>query len=265
MLTNYHTHTTFCDGKSTAEEVVLSAISRGFDAIGFSGHGYTAFDFSYCMMDMNAYLTEIRRLKEKYKKDIEIYAGVEEDAFYPLPRADFDYVLGSSHYFYVDRVYYPVDSNYACLEKCLSVYCGDILRMAEDYYSSFVRYIHTYRPDIIGHFDLLTKFDEQHPLFFKNEEYCKIAVRFACEAAKSGAIFEVNTGAISRGYRTTPYPHVDILHALKKEGARVILCSDSHKADTIDCAFSEAKALLRSCGFSSVVNLYHGEFVDEAI
>lgn len=26
MLTNYHTHTAFCDGKNSAEEMVLSAI-----------------------------------------------------------------------------------------------------------------------------------------------------------------------------------------------------------------------------------------------
>ena len=32
MLTNYHTHTTFCDGQSTVEEVVLTAIEKGFDA-----------------------------------------------------------------------------------------------------------------------------------------------------------------------------------------------------------------------------------------
>ena len=91
MLTNYHTHTTFCDGKNTVEEVVLSAIERGFDAIGFSGHGHTAFDFTYCMMDMDAYLAEVHRVREKYKKEIEVYAGVEEDASYPLERGKFDY------------------------------------------------------------------------------------------------------------------------------------------------------------------------------
>ena len=46
MLTNYHTHTTFCDGKSTVEEIVLSALAKGFDAIGFSGHGFTTFDYT---------------------------------------------------------------------------------------------------------------------------------------------------------------------------------------------------------------------------
>ena len=265
MLTNYHTHTTFCDGKNTVEEVVLSAIERGFDAIGFSGHGYTAFDFTYCMTDMDAYLAEVRRVREKYKKEIEVYAGVEEDASYPLERGKFDYILGSSHYYRVNKIYYPVDSNYGCMEKCVSVYRGDALRMAEDYYRSFVSYILTYRPNIIGHFDLLTKFDEQHPFFLPNAEYRAIAVRYALEAAKSGAIFEVNTGAISRGYRTVPYPNEDILHALKKVGARVMITSDSHQKETLDFAFDDAKQLLRSVGFTSTVHLYHGAFVDVAL
>ena len=34
---DYHTHTTFCDGKCTAEEMVCAAISFGMDEIGFSG------------------------------------------------------------------------------------------------------------------------------------------------------------------------------------------------------------------------------------
>lgn len=262
MLTNYHTHTTFCDGQSTVEEVVRSAIAKGFDAIGFSGHGYTDFDYTYCMMDMDAYLAEIRRVAEKYKKEIEVYAGVEEDASYPLPRDKFDYILGSSHYYRVDHIYYPIDSNYGCLEKCKEIYENDALRMAEDYYRTFSTYINTYRPDIIGHFDLITKFEEQHPFFFVTDEYRDIAVRYALEAAKSGSIFEVNTGAISRGYRTTPYPHEDILHALKTAGARVMITADSHAADTIGFAFDDARHLLREVGFTSSVHIYRGAFVD---
>ena len=38
MKTNYHTHTTWCDGKDTPEAVVVAAIEKGFYAIGFSSH-----------------------------------------------------------------------------------------------------------------------------------------------------------------------------------------------------------------------------------
>ena len=64
MITNFHTHTTFCDGKSTAEEVVRSAIEKGFTAIGFSGHGVTGFDPGYCLKDIDGYRAEILRLQE---------------------------------------------------------------------------------------------------------------------------------------------------------------------------------------------------------
>ena len=33
MKTNYHTHTTWCEGKDTPEAVVVAAIEKGFDAI----------------------------------------------------------------------------------------------------------------------------------------------------------------------------------------------------------------------------------------
>ena len=262
MLTNYHTHTTFCDGKNTAEEIVLAALDNGFDAIGFSGHGYTPFDTRYCMKDVDGYLLEIARLKEKYKKDIEIYAGVEEDAGHPLDRMRFDYVIGSSHYLRHGKAYYPVDSSYAYIKECITLYDGDTLRLAEDYFSTFCDYLNAHTPDIIGHFDLLTKFDEQDPAFLHDPKYRAIALKYVRIAAKSGAIFEVNTGAIARGYRTSPYPHAELLFALKNEGARVMLSSDSHNKDTLSFGFEDAKALLREIGFTSSVHLYHGAFAD---
>ena len=37
---NFHTHTTYCDGKETAEQMVQAAIAKGFTRLGFSGHGF---------------------------------------------------------------------------------------------------------------------------------------------------------------------------------------------------------------------------------
>ena len=49
MLSDFHVHTTFSDGKHTPEEMILSAVEKGMTAIGFSDHSYTAFDESYCI------------------------------------------------------------------------------------------------------------------------------------------------------------------------------------------------------------------------
>ena len=35
-----HIHTTYADGKDKPEEIVVEAINRGFDSIGFSEHSY---------------------------------------------------------------------------------------------------------------------------------------------------------------------------------------------------------------------------------
>lgn len=261
MIANYHTHTTFCDGKNTPEEIVMQAIEKGFDAIGFSGHGYTPFDLRYCMQDTEGYLREIERLKVKYKKDIQIYAGVEEDAFYPLDRSKFDYIIGSSHYFHINGQYFPIDSNYDYFKKCLEAFHYDIPRLAETYYQSFCAYIKSRKPDIIGHFDLITKFDEiDTPRFLNNAQYKQIAAKYTAEEAKSGCLFEVNTGAIARNLRTRPYPSEDLLYILKKAETGVVLASDSHTIETLDFGFADAKAYLKEIGFKYVYVLLDGAF-----
>ena len=71
---NYHTHTTFCDGTDTAEDMVRAAIALGFEHLGFSGH----LDY-FAHVDVLRYFAEIRRLEEKYRADIEILCGIELD------------------------------------------------------------------------------------------------------------------------------------------------------------------------------------------
>lgn len=266
MITNFHTHTTFCDGKSTAEEVVRAAIDKGFSALGFSGHGYTAFDPGYCMHDYDGYIAEVKRLQKAYQEKLDLYLGIEEDALSLVDRRQFDYLIGSSHYLLIDGKYYSVDSSREASKTCLECFGGDAAAMAEAYYRAFCSYIAVRKPDIIGHFDLITKFDEMdEPIFLGNPDYEAVAEKYITEAAKSGCIFEVNTGAISRGKRTTPYPSEKLMYRLKKLDARLILSSDSHHAQTLDCAFDETKAQLREIGFRKLMTLTRDGFAEYAI
>lgn len=261
MLTNYHMHTTFCDGDNTAEEMVLSAIDKGFSAIGFSGHGYTDYDLRYCVKDEQGYRETVLSLKEKYRDKIQIYLGIEEDSYCYTDRDKYDYIIGSCHYFCVNGKYYPMDSSHTHFKKCPELFDGNPLKMAEAYYSNFCDYILKRKPDIVGHFDLITKYDEmEESIFLNNPEYHKIAEKYLKEAIKSDCIFEINTGAIGRGYRQSPYPDVNLLHILKKNDCRIILSSDSHSTDTIDCYFSETVEILKDIGFTHTYVLYDGEF-----
>jgi len=261
MLSNLHTHTTFCDGNDTSEAVVLSAIEKGFASIGFSGHAYTGFDLRYCMKNTEAYISEINSLKEKYRGKIQVYLGTEEDAFHPVERSKYDYIIGSSHYFLKDGVYYPIDSSHEHFKRCLDAFEHNLAQMAENYYSTFCEYILKRKPDIIGHFDLITKYEEVgEPYFYSLKEYNAIAEKYARVALASGSIFEVNTGAISRGLRTRPYPSESILRTILKEGGRITLSSDSHSKDTIDCFFKESRQMLKDIGFKTAWFLNNGNF-----
>ncbi len=265
MLSNLHTHTTLCDGKNTPQEMVLAAIEKGFSSIGFSGHGCTDFDLSYCLKDMTAYIHTIRELQERYRSKIEIYLGVEEDMWSPLPnRSEFDYIIGSCHYVQINNAYYPIDCGVDKLKECIKLFDGDTLKLADSYYRAFCEYIRTRKPDIVGHFDLITKYDELDASQFLNlPAYQALAEQYLKEALKSDCFFEVNTGAIGRGYRTSPYPSAELLHVLKINGGKPVLSSDCHTADKLDCFFTEAKAMLRDIGFEYVYALSKGTFIKE--
>ena len=81
IKTNFHTHTLLCDGTDTPEELVEAAIAKGFDALGFSGHCYTAYDESYCMSPEGTakYKSEIERLRKKFEGKLSILCGIEQD------------------------------------------------------------------------------------------------------------------------------------------------------------------------------------------
>ena len=265
MLTNYHIHTNFCDGKDLAEEIVLTALEKGFDAIGFSGHGFTEEDLSFCMKKTEEYIEEVKRLKEKYAKQIQIYLGVEEDCRQYVNRKDFDYIIGSSHYVKVDGEYYSVDHNQEGLLNNLKIFNGDSIAYAKSYYERVVSYILKRKPDIVGHFDLITKFDDIEKIFLEDEKYNKLAESYLLQALKSQSIFEVNTGAMARGLRNYPYPAENLLYLINKNDGKVMINSDCHFKEKIDFQIKESKIMLKEIGYKYVYVLYDNEFKKEYI
>ena len=110
---NYHTHTKYCDGKNTVAEMTKAAFDKGFTHLGFSGHGYTDFDESYCMSRENIqnYLRDVAAVKAEYAGKMEVYAGVEQDCFSTESTDIYDYIIGSTHYVYKDGLYHTVDES----------------------------------------------------------------------------------------------------------------------------------------------------------
>ncbi len=241
-------HTTFCDGKNTPEEMILSGIRKGLKTIGFSGHSSTCFDSSYCMSPDNIkeYMEHLKALKEKYKDKIEVLCGIEQDYFAGLPSFDFDYVIGSVHYVYKNGEYLSVDhAQKITLDNVNKHYNGDFYAYADDYYKLVGEVVEKTNADIIGHFDLVTKFNEGFKQFDENDpRYVKAWKNAVDRLIPYNKPFEINTGAISRGYRTTPYPSLPILRYIKEKGGSFIMSSDSHSAENICFEFDKWEKLL---------------------
>ena len=235
ILQDLHTHTTFCDGKNAPEEMVLAAISKGLCRIGFSGHSRTDFDLSYCMTDYAAYIAQIRSLAKKYAGKIEILCGVEQDYYSDAPTTEFDYVIGSVHYIRAGGEYIPIDESAEILTSAAKKHFGgDIYALCECYYETLADVYEKTHCDIIGHFDLVSKFNEGGALFDEENVRYVAAYRSAADSlAKCGAYFEINSGAVARGYRTTPYPSSEILKYLKGLGVKFIFSGDAHSTDGI--------------------------------
>lgn len=250
ILQDLHTHTTYCDGKNTPEEMVQAAIAKGLARIGFSGHCYTFFDERYCMSIPNVikYMTEINALKEKYRGKIEIRCGVEQDYYSNFSRMGFDYVIGSVHYIKVGEEYIPVDETPALLtEAAKKHFGGDFYALAEEYFRTVGEVLAKTGGDIIGHFDLISKFNEGGRLFDESHPRYVAAYKSAIDRLLPyGKPFEINTGAISRGYRTHPYPSAAQIKYIAENGGSFILTGDTHAAENLCYEFEKWYEIYKS-------------------
>ena len=243
-MRDLHMHTSFSDGKNTPEEMVLCGIDLGMSEIGISDHSYLSFDSGYTMQEgkIEAYKKEVLRLKELYKDKITVRLGIEQDYYSDFPAEGYEYVIGSVHYVKNNERLFAVDDTPEIFESAIESFNGDVYALCENYFETVADVVQRTGCDIIGHFDLVSKFNEHYGFFDeKNPRYIKAWQKAADELLKSGRPFEINTGAISRGYRTDAYPSKPIRQYIKAMGGQFILSSDSHKKETIMYAFSVYK------------------------
>ena len=235
-----HMHTTWSDGKNTPEEMILEAIRLGLETVGISDH--SSGDPCGMTLEQSAdYRAEIAALKEKYAGQIRVLCGLERD-FLTDDFNEYDYTIGSVHWLPMpDGHRVSIDWTPEKLREGAEKYFGgDFYALAEAYYAAVARVVEVTKCDIIGHFDLVSKFIEVDPAFdVKHPRYVKAWQQAADELLKTGKPFEMNTGAMSRGYRTEPYPAKDIRDYIRQRGGKLILSSDSHQKETIAYRFRD--------------------------
>lgn len=254
---NLHTHSVFCDGKDTVEEMIQTAIEKKFNILGFSGHGPCSVDLEAAMNkeELKAYIQEVNRCKEKYKDQISIHLGIEEDIFERLSDiTPYEYIIGSKHFITHNGITLPIDYSKDVSLEIMDLFGNDFNAFSKNYYADYALMKDYEEVDIVGHLDLLTKYNEDESFgSFTDPVYVKSACDCIDALNSTGKIFEMNTGAIARGYRKTPYPYKNLLEYMASQNAKLCLNSDCHNRDYLDCGFDLSLEWAKNCGFKELM------------
>ncbi len=262
---SYHTHTSYCDGKSTAEEMVLRAIELGLKSIGFSSHAPLPNKEPWSMDEilLEAYVDEIEELKVKYTDKIDVYRSLEID-YIPGVTASFksykkkahlDYTIGSVHLVKVDSnsefwFLDGPDTNFSHGVEVL--FDGDIKNAVTAYFDQVIEMIITQQPDIVGHIDKV-KMNNKGRYFSEDDKwYLDLLDKTIIALKESDCIVEVNTRGIYKKKSGTFFPDAYFLKQCLKYDIPVTISSDAHHVDELISVFDSAQEMLKRIGFVSV-------------
>lgn len=280
QLSNYHSHCTFCDGRSAPEYFVKFAISHGFRAYGFSSHSPLPFETFWNMSkdDMPEYLAEITRLKEKYNKQLDIYVGLEIDYldetynasipyFQELP---LDYRIGSIHFLPISEPLLEenmvcIDGPFADYKKGVENYFGgDVSLLVKRYFESTLKMVEAGGIDIVGHMDKIYMNGHQCKDFSFDAAWYQEPFNACLDLiAEKGLMVEINTKNLMKKQQT--FPRQTYLSCLLDRNIPVMVNSDCHYPDLVNDGRSETFTLLKDLGFRSTRELLKGEWQDVAI
>ena len=259
MITvDYHVHTDFSDGRDSIGAVAACAFAGGMTAVGFSEHVYAPYDTDVCMRPgtARAYREACRRLRDEYAGRMAVYCGIEQDIFAEESTDGYDYVIGAVHYVRVNGEYLTVDWKRDTLDRAAFLLGGDMLAVTEEYYRLVAQVVERTNCQLIAHFDLISKLNERERLFNEDDpRYIAAWRRAADKLLDTGVPFEINTGAVSRGYRTQAYPALPIRRYLRDRGARFVLSSDSHAKETLRFGFEREERVCREEGLTLIDQL----------
>lgn len=272
-MTSYHCHTQYCDGASTAEEMVQSAIDAGFPALGFSSHAPVPFETFWTMPQRKSeeYTTELLRLQEKYSDKIEIYRGLEVDYIKDeisvksphIQSFKSDFHIGSIHFMgqlVVDGERWTIDGSPAEFKAGLDqMYGGDIKRLVHDFVDQSVAMMELGGIDIVGHIDKIYQHGCEY--FSIEDKWYRDAIISLFEVAKAQEqTVEINTK--HHHLKGFFFPHQDFIKELKRLKIPVQVNSDCHQKEMMTAAYGVAYEKLKTVGIKEERVLLDGKWMD---
>jgi histidinol-phosphatase (PHP family) len=245
---DYHMHTPLCGhAVGEPEEYVEQALRIGLEEVGFSDHAplVSREDARYTMnlLQLPEYHAMMERVKKRFKK-FTIKVGLEADyvpGYEPktkniLDGYDYDFVIGSVHF--IDNwAFDDPDEKVKWKDK-------DVDRIYHDYYQLLRRSAESGLFDIMGHVDLVKKFD-YHPAEDMTGEVEATAKVFK----KAGVAVEINSSGLRKPVNEI-YPSLSVLKLYQKAGVPITFASDSHDPKDVGRDFDQAADLAKAAGYS---------------
>ncbi len=259
---NFHSHTQYCDGRASMEEMVKAAIDDGFEHWGFSPHSPVPIE-SPCNMShdsVKSYFDEVTRLKEVYGDRISLYASMEIDYlgaewgpsnpyFDTLP---LDYRIGSVHFVPSADGLVDVDGSEATFIKKMDRYFNnDIHYVVNSFYDESIKMVEAGGFDIIGHFDKIGRNAAAFNPGIESESWYIKRVNDLIDAIiEHGPAVEINTKAWNDVRRL--FPRVEYLPRLFDAGITVLVNSDAHYPDKVDAGRATGLEVLNKLEETSI-------------
>lgn len=284
-MTNYHTHSHYCDGKGQLREYVEYAIAHGFTHLGFSGHAPVPFENTFAIKD-DEYLTycdEVRALKAEYADRIEIKLGLEIDYvpgilddFRPLiERGGLEYVIGSVHLVvnpdnpnpeppspdlvtkhpnppYLWFIDGSLQSTYD--DGLHRIFHDDIRKGVTTFFRQTNEMIERTRPTIVGHFDKIVMHNRDRFFTYDEPWFLNLVGETVELIRETGCIAEINTRGLYKKRHNDFYPAQRTIRMMNEKGIPVLVGSDAHEPQNLDM-FEGAYDFLREIHYRNVVTV----------
>ena len=259
----------FCrHAKGQLQAVVERAVEAGFTHYGLSEHcpRYRTEDLLVGEEDLTpadlvhafeSYAEHARSLREQVSGKLDLLVGFETERLPPdswrerMPelRRRFapDYIVGSVHD--VDGLVIDYSPE-ATRQVADAVGGSEALQLR--YFDAVADLVQTLRPEVVGHIDLIRKFDGPAPRFSPTVHR---RIDVALEAVRSVAgVLEVNCATHRRGLGPV-YPLVSILERARSMGIGVTLGDDSHGAHDVGVGLDASMRAIAEAGYREVCYL----------
>ena len=272
---NYHTHSLYCDGKSTLEEHVREAEKCGLLQLGFSSHSSVPFENNFAISEerIPEYIKEIEQLQQKTNikllksLECEFVPGITKDFDVWHTTYNLDYVIGGVHLVrppHGDGLWFIDGSKQEIYDNGLrDLFGNDIKAAVTAFWEQTFEMLETQHLDIIAHFDKI-KMHNRDRFFKEDESWYKVLADKAIQLIKRhDVIIEVNTRGLYKKRCDHFYPSTELLMKARKADIPVIVSSDAHKAEELTLFVPEALVELQRCGFDHTArfDVEKGRFV----